>query len=74
MVTTSTKQWVHGDRFIITPHQKESYMHSDHDIFSGFPCCNDLVPAQHGTQLLHAFPMVMVACPLTESQNSSTKN
>lgn len=42
---------VHNDRFIILPHQKESYMHSDHDIFYGFPSYNDLVPGQHGMQL-----------------------
>ena len=45
------KQLVHNDRFPILPHQKESYMHSDHDIFYGFPSYNDLVHGQHGMQL-----------------------
>lgn len=50
-VMYKTNEWVENERFIIIPHQKEFYMHSDHDIFSGFPCYSDQAPGQHGTQL-----------------------
>ena len=50
------------------PHQKELCRHSSHDRFCDSPCYNDPVLVQYSIQLLLAFPMVMVACPLYTKQ------
>ena len=48
----------------IIPHQKELYMHSNHDRSSGLPYCNDQVLVQYDMLLVHAFPMAMAVYPL----------
>lgn len=60
----SRKKKLFSGYLIRVPHQKEFCKHSSHDRFSGSLSCTyqELVPC--GMQLLHAFPMEEVVCPL----------
>jgi hypothetical protein len=51
-------------QFKCLPHQRELYMHLNHDRFFGFRYCIDQVLVQYSMQLSHAFPKEKAVSPL----------